>query len=136
MTDLYGLQTLTAKINKPMISVAHGHSYNSGASLLSASGFPITTLDSKLSFNDVTFGFVPHGGSTYYLSRLPGEIGTCLALTGMPISGIDAREIGISEEIIHTTETYEREVAEFINSLDWPMPTGHLLSNRGKINLW
>ena len=55
------------------------------------------TLDSKLSFNEASFGFVPHGGSSFYLSRLPGEIGTFLALTGFPLTGIDAKEIGIAD---------------------------------------
>ena len=34
LTDLYDLQTLTAKINKPLVAIAPGHSFNSGASLL------------------------------------------------------------------------------------------------------
>ncbi len=90
LEELYGLQIQTAKLNKPLIGVAPGHSFNSGAAFLSATGLPTVTLDSRLTFNDVSFGFVPHGGSSYYLSRLPGELGTFLALTGFPITGIDA----------------------------------------------
>lgn len=95
MTDLYSLQTLTAKTNKPILGIAHGHSYNSGASFLSATGVPYSTPDSSIAFNDVQFGFVPHGGSSYYLSRLPGELGTFLAITGLPLSGIDAAELNV-----------------------------------------
>jgi enoyl-CoA hydratase/carnithine racemase len=81
--------------------VAPGHSFNSGATLLQSSGFPIATLDSKLCFNEVTFGFVPHGGASYYLSRLPGEVGTFLALTGLPMIGIDAKELKLVDQILH-----------------------------------
>ena len=86
-----------AKINKPVLGVAPGHSFNSGAALMQATASPTTTLNSKISYNETSFGFVPHGGATYYLSRLPGEIGTFLALTGLPISGVDAKEFGIAE---------------------------------------
>jgi enoyl-CoA hydratase/carnithine racemase len=43
---------------------------NSGAALLAAASHPLATLDSKIAFNEVTFGFVPHAGATYYMSRL------------------------------------------------------------------
>lgn len=93
---LYTLQTNIAKTNKPIIAVAPGHSYNSGASLLAATSMPLMTLNSKLAFNEVTFGFVPHSGATYYLSKLPGEFGTFMALTGLPINGADAGILDIT----------------------------------------
>lgn len=34
LEDLYGLQIQTAKLNKPLIGVAPGHSFNSGATFL------------------------------------------------------------------------------------------------------
>jgi len=88
--DIFKLQATFAKTNKPIMTVAPGHSFNSGASLLAASGFPSICHDSKLAFNECTFGFVPHAGSTYYTSRLPGDFGTFLALTGVPITGKDS----------------------------------------------
>ena len=74
------------------MSVAPGHSYNSGAAFLQGTSYPIATLNSKLCFNEVSFGFIPHGGSSYYLSRLPGELGKFLAITGLPLTGVDALE--------------------------------------------
>lgn len=90
------------------------------------------TLDSKLCFNEVTFGFVPHGGSTYYLSRLPGEIGTFLALTGLPITGIDAKEFGIADNLVHDSVIYQDEVADILYSMEFPMSNYKLLSNEGR----
>ena len=34
LTDLYDLQTMTGKINKPLVAIAPGHSFNSGAAWL------------------------------------------------------------------------------------------------------
>lgn len=136
LEDLYGLQVQASKINKPIISVAPGHSFNSGATLLQASGYPTVTLDSKLSFNEVTFGFVPHGGSSYYLSRLPGEIGTFLALTGLPITGIDAKEFGIADELVHHSTFYEEEIADILMAMEFPIPNFETIGDRGRQNPW
>ena len=61
----------------------------------------MVTLDARVSFNDATFGFVPHGGSSFYLSRLPNEVGTFLALTGLPLIGADSFEFKIADKLVH-----------------------------------
>ena len=53
-----------------------------------------------MAFNECTFGFVPHSGATFYLSRLPQEFGTFLALTGMPIHGTDAAKLKLVDTIL------------------------------------
>lgn len=98
---------MTAKINKPIIGVAHGHAFNSGATLLQATGIPTSTLDTSIAFNEVQFGFTPHGGASYYMSRLPGELGTYLALTGLPMTGIEARLLNLTDMLIHKSSSYK-----------------------------
>ena len=107
LEKLYELQTLTAKMNKPAIAVAPGHVYNSGATFLSAFGHPMMTADSKMAFNECTVGFIPHSGATFYLSRLPGEFGTFLALTGLPIHGEDAKGLGLVNQLVETTKDFD-----------------------------
>jgi enoyl-CoA hydratase/carnithine racemase len=136
LEELYGLQIQTSKLNKPLISVAPGHSYNSGAAFLQSSGMPTVTLDSKLSFNEATFGFVPHGGTSFYLSRMPGEIGTFLALTGFPITGIDAKSFGIADELVHYSAAFEEEICDTLFAMEFPIPNGDLISNKGRFNPW
>lgn len=92
------------------MTIAPGHSYNSGASLLQASSLPVVTFNSKIQFNEVEYGFTPHGGSSFYLSRLAGEIGTFLALTGMPITGIDACRFNIAEKLVPMIKGIEDDV--------------------------
>ena len=112
------MQATFAKTNKPIMTVAPGHSFNSGAGLLAASGFPSICQDSKLAFNECTFGFVPHAGSTYYTSRLPGDFGTFLALTGVPITGKDSIQLGVSDALIDVPSTYEHEIVDVMTALD------------------
>jgi enoyl-CoA hydratase len=89
-----------------LIALATGHAFNSGAALLAATGHPMTTLNTKIAFNEVTFGFVPHSGATYYLSRMPGEFGTFMALTGLPIHGSDAARVDLTRGIVHNPVEY------------------------------
>lgn len=116
--DIYKLQTTFAKCNKPIMTVAPGHSFNSGAGLLAASGLPSICHDTKVAFNECTFGYVPHAGSTYYASRMPGDFGTFLALTGVPLTGKDAIKIGMADTLIEIPETYDEEICDVVQSLD------------------
>ena len=84
----------------PIVAVAPGHAFNSGATLLASCGYPMMTIDSKMAFNECTFGFVPHSGASYYLSRLPHDFGTFMALTGLPIHGTDAAKLNLVDGIL------------------------------------
>ena len=100
------------------MSVAPGHSFNSGAGLLAASALPSICHDTKIAFNECTFGYVPHAGSTYYASRMPGDFGTFIALTGVPITGKDAIKLEMADTLIEIPSTYEHEICDIIQSLD------------------
>lgn len=66
MEDVFKLQASVAKINKPIMAVAPGHCLNSGLNLLAASSYPTICHNTRVAFNECTFGFTPHAGSTYY----------------------------------------------------------------------
>lgn len=89
------------------MAINPGNSLNSGASIYVASGFPIIMEKTMLAFNEVQFGFVPHAGSTYFLSRLPDEFGTFLSLTGMPFSGKDAIRLDLADNYVDTLRDLE-----------------------------
>ena len=80
------------------------------------------TLDAKMAFNDVSFGFVPHGGSSFYLSRLPNEIGTFLALTGFPLPVSDIMDFKLADKLIHLEKDFDLDVAEYLTHLEMPIP--------------
>lgn len=107
-----------AKINKPVMSVAPGYSFNSGLGLLAASGMPSICHNSRMAFNECTFGFVPHAGSTYYAQRLPGEMGTYLLLTGASFSGKDAISLGLADKLVDMPTKYVEEVAYWVRVMD------------------
>jgi enoyl-CoA hydratase/carnithine racemase len=90
---------MVAKVNKQFVLVAPGTVRNSAAALFNSASIPCVTPTTKIFFNEcskhlifliIGFGFVPHGGNSYYLSRMDGEMGVFLALTCAPINGADA----------------------------------------------
>ena len=125
LEQIYQLQTQVAKTNKPIVAAAPGHAFNSGATLLAATGFPTMTVDSKMAFNECTFGFVPHSGATYYLSRLPHDFGTFLALTGMPIHGTDASQLQLVDTVLQNTKYVDEWLADVIFSQGFDPREGH-----------
>jgi enoyl-CoA hydratase/carnithine racemase len=74
---------------------------------------PSICQNSKVAFNEVAFGFTPHAGSCYYASRLPGEFGTFMVLTGTQISGKDAIELGVADRLLIHNE-YENELSHIL----------------------
>jgi enoyl-CoA hydratase/carnithine racemase len=71
-----------------------------GAGLLAASNIPTVYDTAEVSFPEASqYGFVPLGGSTYFLSRLPDEFGTFLALTGQIINGPDIVYANFAERV-------------------------------------
>ena len=115
------------------MTVAPGHSFNSAAGLLAASGLPSICHDTRIAFNECTFGFIPHAGNTYYASRMPGDFGTFLTLTGMPMTGKDAIKIGLADKLIDEPETYEYEVGDIMQALD-PATAPNSMMINGRLN--
>lgn len=109
------------------MSVAPGNSFNSGLGLLAATGMPTICENSMLAFNEVTFGFTPHAGSSYYASRLPGEFGTFLLLSGAKFSGKDGIDLGLADKLIQVPKGYDDEVYLTLRAMD---PAGMPFSRR------
>jgi enoyl-CoA hydratase/carnithine racemase len=120
LEDLFKLQSTFAKINKPIISIAPGATLNSAAGLFAASGMPSVTNSTRLAFNECSLGFVPHAGATYYASRMPGDFGTFLLLTGMPFTGQDAIRMGMADKMIQEPQTYEDEIIDAMIAFNAP----------------
>lgn len=49
--------------------------------------FRIATENTIIAMPETKIGYSPDVGATFYLSRLEGEIGTYLALTGETVTG-------------------------------------------------
>lgn len=57
-----------------------------------------------------------------------------MALTGFPITGVDAKEFGIADELVHYSSAYEEEISDILFAMEFPIPNYDLISGKGHIN--
>jgi enoyl-CoA hydratase/carnithine racemase len=84
----------------------------SGVSMLSSCNFPYVTEESTASFPEASFGYAPDGSSIYHLSKMQGELGTMLALTGYQLKGSELVGAGLANYLLNDTEGLVGELTE------------------------
>jgi enoyl-CoA hydratase/carnithine racemase len=75
---------------KPYVVLMDGITMGGGMGIAQGSTLRIVGERTRIAMPEVAIGFFPDVGASYFLSRLPGAIGTYLALTGVQIRGADA----------------------------------------------
>ncbi|RDW16281.1 enoyl-CoA hydratase [Oceanobacillus arenosus] len=89
----------------PVIAAIHGAAFGGGLELAMACHIRIVTENAKLGLPETTLGIIPGFAGT---QRLPRLVGTAkayeLILTGEPISGSDAYQIGLANQVVADEE--------------------------------
>lgn len=85
---------------KPVLAWATGIAQGAGLGLLSACRYRLGTPSLRLSQPEALKGFCPGVGATWYLNRLPGNLGLFLALTGIDIEAGDAYRLGLIDGVV------------------------------------
>ncbi len=96
---------------KPVLSLIDGLCMGSGVGLSIFNTHRIAGAGYKFAMPEVRIGFFPDVGATYFLSRLPDEIGLYLALTGDSISRGDAWHLGLATHCIDSSRFDEIRAA-------------------------
>ena len=72
------------------------HYYSQGVGLSVHGNFRVVTENAVFAMPETSIGFFPDVGGSYFLPRLPGKLGTYLALTGRRLKGLDIVKAGIA----------------------------------------
>jgi enoyl-CoA hydratase len=94
LRKLFQLTCAFAKMNKPVFGHVKGSVRGASAYLLRMLSRPFGATNANLQLDDIDHGWVPTCGGSYQLSRLTGDIGTYLALTGESIDADEMCELG------------------------------------------
>lgn len=105
--NLYDFATFVASYHKPCMAIANGRASGAGAAILGSINFPLVTPYTTINYSETGYGLCPHAGNIYILSRMGGEIGTYLALTGDYLKGSDFVHLGISKKTVQITEEFK-----------------------------
>ncbi|MDO7883329.1 enoyl-CoA hydratase/isomerase family protein [Salinibacterium soli] len=95
--DEYTLNARIARYPKPVVSIMDGLALGGGVGLAGHSSHRVVTERASVGMPETTIGFVPDVGGTWLLSRLPGEVGTWLALTSTAVGPADAITAGLAD---------------------------------------
>lgn len=100
LRKLFLLASTFAKINKPVLGHVKGSVRGASAYLLCKLSKPFGSKNAHLQLNDIDHGWVPTCGGSYHLSRMTGDIGTYLALTGESINADEMCELGFLHALL------------------------------------
>jgi enoyl-CoA hydratase/carnithine racemase len=87
-------------IEKPTIAAVNGFALGGGTELVLASDLAVVDENAKLGLPEVTRGlFAAAGGVLRLQNQVPFKVATELVLTGRPISAVEARELGLINQV-------------------------------------
>jgi len=93
--DEYQLNALIGGYPKPYLALTHGVVMGGGAGVSVHGRYRLADEDLAFAMPETGIGFVPDIGSSFFLSRCPGETGMYLGLTGIRIGLGDALALGL-----------------------------------------
>ena len=100
----YRMNAAIACYPKPFVALMDGIVMGGGVGVSAHGSLRLVTERSRVAMPETTIGFSPDVGSLFLLSRAPGEIGTHLAMTGLPMTGPDAIDCGLADALIDSRD--------------------------------
>jgi enoyl-CoA hydratase/carnithine racemase len=86
----YQLDYLLHRFPKPTVALADGITMGGGMGLVQGTRMRLVGERTRMAMPEVAIGLFPDVGGSFFLSRLPGALGTYLALTGTQLRAADA----------------------------------------------
>jgi enoyl-CoA hydratase len=92
----YALNLMIATYPKPYVALIDGICMGGGIGVSVHAPYRVATEHAAFAMPETAIGFFPDIGATFFLPRLPGELGTYLGLTGARSQGADAVHAGLA----------------------------------------
>jgi enoyl-CoA hydratase len=120
--DEYMLNTLIKRYPKPYVALIDGIVMGGGVGISIHGSHRVAGDRFQFAMPEVGIGFFPDVGGTWFLPRLPGEIGTYCALTGERLKHADAVPYGIATHYVASSR-----FADLLDALAGTVPVDAIL---------
>jgi len=96
----YAMNRAIAEFPKPWVSLIDGVCMGGGIGVSVHGSHRVVTEHAMLAMPETAIALFPDVGTSYVLPRLPGALGTWLALTGARLKGAEAVEAGLATHLV------------------------------------
>lgn len=103
-SEEYILNRLIKRLSKPYVALIDGISMGGGVGLSEHGTHRIVTERTLFAMPETGIGLYPDVGGTYFLPRLPGQVGTWLGLTGDRLKAVDMLAIGAADAFVPSAQ--------------------------------
>ncbi len=142
--DEYRLNALIKHYRKPYVALIGGVVMGGGAGISINGSHRVAGDAFRFAMPEVGIGFFPDVGATWFLPRLPGELGGYCALTGDRLDAADAVGCGIATHRVRSvrfTELIEAlcgavSVDAVLAAFTEPVDAGAIMRRRPAIDRW
>ncbi|MCS4063806.1 enoyl-CoA hydratase/isomerase family protein [Pseudomonas putida] len=125
LEEEYALDEHIHTYSKPILALVDGLVLGGGMGLVQGAALRVITERTRMGMPEVAIGFFPDVGGSYFLSRLPGELGTYLGLSGIQVRAADALYAGLADWCIGSSQVAELD--HCLNNMSWSdSPLGEL----------
>lgn len=100
----YEMDLFLSRMSTPHVALIDGVVMGGGCGVSINGRFRVATERTMLAMPECGIGLVPDVGGTHFLSKMPGEAGTCMALTGRRVRGADARALGLATHVVRSAD--------------------------------
>ncbi|KII37205.1 crotonase [Pseudomonas fluorescens] len=123
LEEEYALDEYIHNYSKPLLALIDGLVLGGGMGLVQGATLRVITERTRMGMPEVGIGFFPDVAASYFLPRLPGELGIYLGVTGIQIRAADALYAGLADWCI--TSSQIPELDHCLNNMSWtdnPLP--------------
>jgi enoyl-CoA hydratase len=89
---------------KPTVAVMDGITMGGGVGIALPCRYRVATENTRFAMPETGIGLFPDVGGGWYLSRLPGQVGKFLALTGARLDGTECLALGLATHYVASAD--------------------------------
>ena len=113
----YQVDQLIHEFTKPILVWGDGYIMGGGIGLFAGASHKVVTEKSLLAMPEITIGLYPDVGASWFLNKMPNNIGLFLGLTGAIFNAADALEIGLANTAI--ASKFKNDLMESLTVVEW-----------------
>ncbi len=123
----YALDQYIHAYTKPLMALMNGFVLGGGMGLVQGASLRVISERTRMGMPEVGIGYFPDVGGSYFLSRLPNNLGIYMGLTGNHVNAADAQYAGLADYSVPHEQFAELE--RCLDQQDWSMPPLQALTN-------